>query len=320
MDGGGNILYFSVNIGSSTAPRCRKKHGKIPLKPRAARSHTGTIPVFSLYGEARAGGPERFHIEDIRARSERYHWQIKSHQHHGLSQVLFLMDGYVKVRLDQGRELAAAPCAIVVPSGTVHSFEFQPHAHGYVLTVADSDWTRSEAPAAIPHSAGIIDLSEVPDEVAPMTRLLEEIEIEFRNQAVGAAEAIGAMIRAFMIKLSRQSARAANPRDRRRSETFGRFRALVETHFAEHRPVGFYARALHMSESRLNRLCRAAAGKSALAIVQDRLLLEAQRKLTHIAAPVSLLAYELGFSDPAYFWRFFKRRAGITPSQFRERV
>lgn len=296
------------------------------MRPTSRRTSADTIPVFSLYGEARAGGPERFHIEDIRARSERYQWEIKSHQHHGLSQVLFLLDGNAKVRLDQGREPAAAPCAIVVPSGTVHSFEFQPHTHGYVLTVADTDWAARDdsrpSSAAMPLVPGIIDLTEVPDEVARMTRLLEEIQIEFRNQAPGAAEAIGALIRAIMIKLSRQRAlaRDANPRDRRRSEAFGRFRALVEAHFAEHRPIGFYAAALHITESRLNRLCRAAAGKPALEIVQDRLLLEAQRKLTHIAAPVSLLAYELGFSDPAYFWRFFKRRAGITPSQFRERV
>jgi AraC family transcriptional activator of pobA len=32
---------------------------------------------------------------------------------------------------------------------------------------------------------------------------------------------------------------------------------------------------------------------------------------------VQLLAYELGFEDPAYFNRFFKRRTGMTPAHFR---
>jgi AraC family transcriptional activator of pobA len=40
--------------------------------------------------------------------------------------------------------------------------------------------------------------------------------------------------------------------------------------------------------------------------------------LIYSSAPVSLIAYELGFSDPAYFSRFFKRRIGTTPSVFRE--
>jgi AraC family transcriptional activator of pobA len=50
-------------------------------------------------------------------------------------------------------------------------------------------------------------------------------------------------------------------------------------------------------------------------VCQDRLALEAQRMLIYSSAPVSLIAYELCFSDPAYFFsRFFKRRIGTTPS------
>ncbi|HNH36489.1 MAG TPA: AraC family transcriptional regulator, partial [Rhodocyclaceae bacterium] len=52
-------------------------------------------------------------------------------------------------------------------------------------------------------------------------------------------------------------------------------------------------------------------------LVQARLLLEARRRLVYIAAPVSLLAYELGFQDPAYFCRVFKRATGMTPTAFR---
>ena len=36
-----------------------------------------------------------------------------------------------------------------------------------------------------------------------------------------------------------------------------------------------------------------------------------------MAAPISALAYELGFEDPAYFSRYFKSRVGVTPSAFR---
>ena len=49
-------------------------------------------------------------------------------------------------------------------------------------------------------------------------------------------------------------------------------------------------------------------------------MLEARRKLTYIAAPVSRLAYELGFQDPAYFCRFFRKHTGMTPSEFRRRL
>ena len=294
--------------------------------PAIRRARRLEIPVFSLYGEARLSAPERFHIEDIRSRSERYDWEIKSHSHRGLFQIIFLFDGKARVRLDHVASEAAAPCAIIVPSGTVHAFSFQPHAHGYVLTVAESEFVARSggaptAPAAQTLAPGVVDLSGVPGEVSRMVHLLAEIQTEFRAQAAGVATALEGLVGALFVLVGRRSAAGhdADPRNRRRSEAFARFRSLVEAHFTEHRPVGFYAQALHMTESRLNRLCRATVGKSALEIVNDRLLLEAQRKLTHIAAPVSLLAYELGFADPAYFWRFFKKHAGLTPSQFRAR-
>jgi AraC family transcriptional activator of pobA len=59
------------------------------------------------------------------------------------------------------------------------------------------------------------------------------------------------------------------------------------------------------------------AGVSAAELVQQRLLLEARRRLIHVAAPVAQIAYELGYQDPAYFCRIFKKRVGLTPSAFR---
>ncbi|GAC1328826.1 MAG: hypothetical protein NVS3B11_09160 [Collimonas sp.] len=43
-------------------------------------------------------------------------------------------------------------------------------------------------------------------------------------------------------------------------------------------------------------------------------MLKACRKLTYVPASI---AYELGFQDPAYFSRLFKKRMGVTPKEFR---
>jgi AraC family transcriptional activator of pobA len=81
-----------------------------------------------------------------------------------------------------------------------------------------------------------------------------------------------------------------------------------------------YAATLHVSGSRLNRTCRTLADKSAFEVVQERMLLEARRRLIYISAPVAQLAYELGFQDAAYFCRFFKKHSGVTPTEFRRRA
>jgi AraC family transcriptional activator of pobA len=59
------------------------------------------------------------------------------------------------------------------------------------------------------------------------------------------------------------------------------------------------------------------AGKSAFEIGQDRLMLEACRKLTYAPSSIATIAYELGFQDPAYFSRLFRKRLGVTPGEFR---
>lgn len=65
---------------------------------------------------------------------------------------------------------------------------------------------------------------------------------------------------------------------------------------------------------------RAHTGKTALALAHDRLAREACRRLVYIAAPIARLASELGFDDPAYFCRFFKRQVGVGPRAYRART
>jgi AraC family transcriptional activator of pobA len=91
----------------------------------------------------------------------------------------------------------------------------------------------------------------------------------------------------------------------------------VDRHFKTHRPVDFYANELGVSAAHLNALCRRLTGRSALQIVHERLLLQAKRSLIYTAMTISEVSDSLGFSEPAYFSRFFKRYTGLAPKEFR---
>ena len=52
-------------------------------------------------------------------------------------------------------------------------------------------------------------------------------------------------------------------------------------------------------------------------MINQRLLLEAKRSLVYTAMTINQVADSLGFSEPAYFSRFFKRSTGQSPKDFR---
>ncbi len=77
---------------------------------------------------------------------------------------------------------------------------------------------------------------------------------------------------------------------------------------------------LGVTRAHLHDACLKTFGKTPLALVHSRLIDEARQRLSHTALPVEQIAYSLGFGDPAYFNRFFKRLTDDTPGRFRQRA
>jgi AraC-like DNA-binding protein len=92
---------------------------------------------------------------------------------------------------------------------------------------------------------------------------------------------------------------------------------LIDRHYKAHQPVSFYADQLHLTAKQLNDLCKRSLNKNSTHLIQQRLLLEAQRLLVHSDLTSSQIAAELGYMDIAYFFRFFRKHLGLTPEQFR---
>ena len=90
-------------------------------------------------------------------------------------------------------------------------------------------------------------------------------------------------------------------------------RKLVEEHFQKERQLAFYADRLAMTVDRLNDHVRRATGVTA----GHRVLTEAKRQLVFTNQPIHEIAYDLAFSDPSHFARFFRKQTGTTPHEFR---
>jgi AraC family transcriptional activator of pobA len=284
------------------------------------------VPQFALYGEQqRAEGAELVHIETIQARSRQHDWHIGRHTHQGLFQVLFLMEGQVRAAVGDAVWERTGPAVVTIHPSLEHGFDFSEEAQGYVLTIdeqlvysAGRDRGDLFAPLFIQPLA--LSLEGMPGLLARVTALLESLMAEAAWPHYGHTHLLEWLACSVLALLTRAQAeqQSAHQSGRGDFELFSRFRAMVEQRYKEQWQVGQYADALHISPVRLNRLCLKVAGQTAFDIAQDRLMLEACRKLTYAPSPVASICYELGFQDPAYFSRLFKKRIGMTPREFRQ--
>jgi AraC-like DNA-binding protein len=99
--------------------------------------------------------------------------------------------------------------------------------------------------------------------------------------------------------------------------TVQRFLGLVERDHAQRHRVADYAAELGVTPGHLSALTRAWLRRSASRVVRQRLTLEARRLLAHSDLTAAQVAFRLGFDDPAYFARFFRRETGLAPTTFR---
>jgi AraC-like DNA-binding protein len=94
------------------------------------------------------------------------------------------------------------------------------------------------------------------------------------------------------------------------------FKLAVEKDLAEQHDVQAIAEKLAMTTSTLYGVVKDFSGVSPKEWITNRLMLEAQRKLQYSSISTKELAYELGFKDPAYFSRLFKKNTGRSVSEY----
>ena len=284
------------------------------------------VPVFSLYGEQQAWPtPDLVHCESIEVRSRLHDWHIRPHQHSGLFQILYVRRGSAQVQLDGRRDLLQAGQALVVPQDCIHGFEFERDTLGLVLTLAQPLLVKLTLPI------GRSDVLSRPcwtpvlstEEATWISVTFDAFDREYHGAAPHRSAAMEALLTTILVWLVRHlsltTPAQARPL-RNASRHFARFNALLDAHFKEHRPVSFYAEILGLTTAHLNVVCRDVAGRSPLAIIHERLLLEAKRSLVYTTMQVGAISNALGFSEPAYFTRFFKRATGLGPMAFRTKA
>ena len=101
---------------------------------------------------------------------------------------------------------------------------------------------------------------------------------------------------------------------------FKQFIGQLETHFTQKWSASDYANVLHISPRHLNRIIQSVTNQSLTQVIQNRIVLEAKRLLTFTDLTIGQISNTLGFEDSAYFARYFRKAADLSPTDFRENL
>ena len=291
--------------------------------------NVSALPLFHLYGDPPDDSAFDFiHIETIASRSSVHNWTIRAHRHRNLFQILLIEKGGGEMSFETATARFAAPAVILVPATTAHGFRFTPQVtNGWVVSftedVADALGDQSgEALARLKAVAvePILPLADVAE-----AKRLSALCADLHEEDSLAREGYRLAMRGLLALIAIEVVRLAVSRARSGAVTLSRYdarvdelRRLVDEHFRKERLISFYAEKLAMTPDRLNDHVKRATGVTAGHLIRQRVLTEAKRQLVFTNQAIHEIAYDLAFSDPSHFTRFFRKQTGMTPQAFRD--
>ncbi|MBO9202209.1 MULTISPECIES: helix-turn-helix domain-containing protein [Niastella] len=200
-------------------------------------------------------------------------------------------------------------------------------AFGYYL-LFNEDFLNDLVPAAnIPREFPFFDYSGkplfqlAPEEIDRVQQFVLNMNEELKANRPGKEKAVRMYLYLLLLEAKRSYERQQLHVSADTGDTVylvSHFQKLVSRHFLLKRKVTDYASLLAVSANHLNRTVKDVTGKTASESIADMLVQEAKAVLKYTEATVSEIAYQLNFSEPAAFNRFFKKMTGETPLYFRK--
>ncbi|GGK63009.1 AraC family transcriptional regulator [Rufibacter glacialis] len=253
--------------------------------------------------------------------------QVKPHAHNNLFQIFLVEAGATELQFGQQRIPVEGPAFLAVPKNVEHGFSHRSHVSGWIITLADTVLEHMlQREAEVVYAMDEIYLIPVKEEDAAATEayaLMQKCVAEYRAQNPGRLLMLQYLVGQMLVQLYRISLRdhqAVASADNVSKVYYRRFQQLLKAGSSYKKSVEQYAKDLNISTGHLTRVCRSVSGKSPKDIIIDYVITEAQLALSDIEKSVSDISFGLGFDDPAYFTRLFRKRTGLTPMAFRKQI
>ncbi|CAG4917453.1 helix-turn-helix domain-containing protein [Paraburkholderia saeva] len=280
-----------------------------------------TVPKVRLYVERPEEKEEWF--VNIGHVTDRGRWRTEPHAHPEYGQLIFVRTGRGVMNLEGSRVPFEGPCVLLLPTECVHGLDYEVDADRWVVTIEVAYLTQVNGklhqfiqlwalPRMIPFasSAGAVAF------FSQIEKLERELEAKKFGHVVG-TEALLTSLFLMLVRDTRLGHVDNEGSTRNEIRLADRFRELIDQHYRQNLSLQDYASMMAVSLVQLRAACASATKQSPTKMIHARIITEAKRNLIFSEMSVEQIAFGLGFSDAAYFTRFFRKEVGQAPSHFR---
>lgn len=238
------------------------------------------------------------HLEVRSYRGGDRHW-------HDFSQILLPMQGAMKLDIEGRASIVSSHCVAVIPRQCQHDFVPSADCSMLILDVETAAFADEAAPALL--SSGMPSLTRIEPW---LWRLFRQLGAEVEAGACRGSDAA---------RMAMAALNLVEPRERPRPRPWSRSERRVLSVAQDQSAAGVaeMARLAGLGQSQFHALFRVTTGQSPKQLQLNRLYEGAADRLINTSASVSEIAYGLGYQNASSFNKQFKRRFGLTPSEFR---
>ena len=254
--------------------------------------------------------------------------EFEENHKHEYFEIIWLKDGSGEHQIDLQSHPYHGSAMFILAPGQIHKIDQKKPSEGYVIKFLPSIFRRENDfydyildTCLFDHKSSC-PVMNIPKNIQPIIEdLCLQLRKEFQEIAIDSENIISSYLKILITHINRIKRNKPDSQqiiNNPQYALFREFKIAVEKKYKEEHSVQFFAELLNTQTRPLNTVVRKFVELSAGEIIQERIVLEAQRSLYHETKSIKEICFELGFEDPAYFTRFFKKHTGLSPQAFKE--
>lgn len=230
------------------------------------------------------------------------------------------VEGSYKLNLDFNEIAVTAPALFIVFPGQVHHIINISNPKGWAISFDPSLIESDFAYLLQKHFTEALKpelSSEFYQRAIVLTDMMEKLQNDTDDFTVQSLQSLLSSLLSIIAGKLTKDKNAPSVKLSRSHEIEKAFMQLLKDNYKTWKKPSQYASAIAITTSHLNDTIKALTGSPVSVHIQQASLLEAKRLLYFTSLSVKQIGYTLGYDEPVYFGKLFKKITNMSPLEFR---